>query len=99
MDDVFLEHKKVWLILLLLIIISPIFGVFLADLVGYHEPLDVAAEKLGLNDTSESFNWTPFFDYSVPGLPAWIGYIMAGFIGVLVIVALGALVSWVKRRE
>jgi len=38
-------------------------------------------------------NWTPFFDYSVSGLPAEIGYIIAGFIGIGIIVAIGLLIQ------
>ncbi|RLE74139.1 MAG: cobalamin biosynthesis protein, partial [Thermoprotei archaeon] len=61
--------KKAIILTFILVIISPIFGVILADMVGYHEPLDLAAESLGLEDISEETNWTPFFDYTVPGLP------------------------------
>jgi len=72
-----------------LVLVSPLFGVFLADMVGYHEPLDVAAEVLNLQDLTESINWTPFIDYTVPGLPAELGYIISGFIGVGIIFGLG----------
>jgi cobalt/nickel transport protein len=72
-----------------LVLVSPLFGVFLADMVGYHEPLDVAAEVLNLQDLTESINWTPFMDYTVPGLPAELGYIISGFIGVGIIFGLG----------
>ena len=81
--------RKVLILTFILVIISPVFGVILADMVGYHEPLDLAAESLGLEDVSEEINWTPFFDYTVPGLPDVIGYIIAGFIGVFVVLGLG----------
>jgi len=81
--------RKSLLTITALIIISPIFGVILADMVGYHEPLDIAAEKLGLEDISEEINWTPLFDYSVPGLNPVVGYIISGFIGVSIILAIG----------
>lgn len=80
---------KTLLVIITLIIISPIFGVILADMVGYHEPLDVAAEMLGLHDISEKINWTPFFDYTIPGLDPVIGYIVSGFIGVAIIYLIG----------
>lgn len=83
--------KRFILLLSILILISPICGVILADMVGYHEPLDLAAESLGLQDLSEQINWTPFYDYSVPGLPAEIGYIISGFIGVAIILIIGYL--------
>ena len=85
--------SKALLVTFLLVIISPIFGVVLAELVGFHEPLDLAAEELGLEDLTEQVNWTPLLDYTVPGLPDTMGYVVAGFIGVGVILAIGYIVS------
>lgn len=93
------EFKRAWIVITILLVISPVFGVVLADMVGYHEPLDVAAEKLGLNDTSSEINWTPFFDYTVPGLDPIIGYIVAGAIGVVVVAALGYLLGRLWARS
>ncbi len=81
--------KKALITIIVLVLVSPLFGVILADMVGYHEPLDVAAEELGLKDISEEIDWTPFYDYTVPGLPDTIGYIIAGFIGVGIILGIG----------
>ncbi len=81
--------KKALILTLVLVFISPLFGVVLADLVGYHEPLDVAAEALGLEDITEKVNWTPLLDYTVPGLPDVPGYIVAGLIGVAIILGIG----------
>ncbi|MEM2123573.1 MAG: cobalamin biosynthesis protein [Candidatus Bathyarchaeia archaeon] len=79
-----------------LVLVSPLFGVILADMVGYHEPLDVAAEVLNLKDLTESINWTPLMDYSVPGLPAELGYILSGLIGLTVILGVGLIFKkWV----
>ena len=88
-----LTFKKALIITLILVFISPIFGVILADMVGYHEPLDVAAEALNLPDLTEKINWTPLLDYSIPGLSAEVGYIVAGFIGVGIILGLGFIIS------
>ncbi len=85
--------KKALILIVVLALISPVFGVMLADMVGYHEPLDVAAEKLGLEDITDKINWTPFLDYTVPGLPDVIGYIISGFIGVAVILGICYLVK------
>ncbi|ABL79135.1 PDGLE domain-containing protein [Thermofilum pendens] len=85
------KHRKAALAVLAMVLVSPVFGVWLANLVGYHEPLDLAAEALGLNETTEEINWTPFLDYTVPGLPDWLGYIVSGFLGVAVVLALGYL--------
>lgn len=83
--------RKGFLLALFLVLISPIFGIYLADIVGYHEPLDLVGERLGLQDRTEDMNWTPFLGYSVPGLPGWAGYIISGLIGILVILGLGVL--------
>ncbi|RLE87286.1 MAG: cobalamin biosynthesis protein [Thermoprotei archaeon] len=91
--------RKVLFLVIVLVLISPIFGVILADMVGYHEPLDVAAEILGLNDITEDINWTPFLDYTVPGLPDVLGYIVSGFIGVGVILALGYVLKHFTSKE
>ena len=91
--------KKALITIIVLVMISPLFGVILADIVGYHEPLDVAAEKLGLRDISEEIDWTPFYDYTVPGLPDTIGYIVAGFIGVGIILGIGYLLLRIAGKK
>jgi len=86
------KHKRALAVIAVLLIISPLFGVIGAELVGYHEPLDVAAEKRGLE---ESGIWSGLLpDYTVPGLPEdWaglsVGYIISGIVGVAIILALG----------
>ncbi|MGC8850367.1 MAG: PDGLE domain-containing protein [Candidatus Bathyarchaeia archaeon] len=90
------RHRRVIGLAVLLVLVSPLFGVFLADMVGYHEPLDVAAEALRLRDLTEAINWTPLMDYTVPGLPAGLGYVVSGLIGIGVILAVGLILErWV----
>lgn len=89
--EVFRRYRRALLATLALVVVSPIFGIYLAELVGYHEPLDLAAETLGLRETTEEVNWTPFLDYTVPGLPDWLGYVVSGLIGVAIVLALGYL--------
>jgi len=91
--------KKQWILIILLILISPLFGVVLADMVGYHEPLDIAAEKLGLKDISDEINWSPFYDYSIPGLDPITGYIVSGFIGVGIIYLIGSLIQRIAGKK
>ena len=86
--------RKALILIIILLLISPLFGVVLADMVGYHEPLDIAAEALGLSDISEEVNWTPFFDYTFPGLDPITGYILSGLIGIAIIIAIG----WLMHR-
>ncbi|MGC8975057.1 MAG: PDGLE domain-containing protein [Thermoprotei archaeon] len=88
--------RKTILTLLTLLLVSPVFGVILAEEIGYHEPLDIAAEELGLNESE--FTWTPLKDYTVPGLPEWLGYIVCGALGILVITLIGSIIErFVKR--
>ena len=77
--------RRAYLAVALLLAVSPLF-LLLSDMVGYHEPLDLAAEALGLRDISEEVNWTPFFDYTVPGLPPELGYVVAGAVGISLVV-------------
>ena len=81
--------RKCLIATLITIAVSPVFGVILADIIDYHEPLDIAAEALHLPDLTESINWTPFIGYTVPGLTAETGYFVAGLMGVGVILGLG----------
>ena len=90
--------KKSLSVIVVLVLVSPVFGVILADLVGYHEPLDVAAELLKLKDITEEINWTPFLDYTVPGLPDEVGYVVSGFIGVFIILGIGYLLLKFKSK-
>jgi len=88
----FQEHKRALLLIGVLLIISPLFGVIGAELVGYHEPLDVAAEELGLEEEGIWSGLLP--DYTVPGLPEdWgglsVGYIISGIVGTAIILAIG----------
>jgi hypothetical protein len=95
------------ILLIALALISPVFGVWLATLINYSEPLDVAADLINqaanrtvLNDTGYLMNWTPFINYTVPGLPDWAGYIISAYIGLAIYLLLyTALVRWrrVKR--
>lgn len=91
-------YKTSYIVIIILLIISPFFGVILADIVGYHEPLDIAAETLGLEDITDSLNWTPLIDYSIPGLPDEIGYIIAGIIGVTIILLIGYTIHTLVKK-
>ena len=94
-----MKLSKSAILIATLIAISPLFGVVLADAVGYHEPLDVAAEMLGLKDITDKVNWTPFLDYSVPGLPAEVGYVVSGILGTLAVLGLSNLLKRLVGRR
>lgn len=86
------KYKRPLAAIAALLALSPVFGVILAERVGYHEPLDVAAERLGLREWSLP-EWSPFPDYTVPGLPDTLGYALSGLAGVALILALGLALS------
>ncbi len=92
-----MRYKRAIIVIFSLLVISPLFGVILANLVNYHEPLDVAAETLHLHEV-ELYS-TPFNDYTFPGLPETVGYIAAGAIGVSVILGIGYILSRVTSSE
>ena len=93
-----MRYGKALLVIVVLAIISPVFGVILADAVGYHEPLDVAAETLGLKE--EDIEWgSPLPDYSVPGLDPVTGYIRSGIVGAAVVFGIAYLLSRVSKKE
>ncbi len=84
--------RRSYLAIIILLLISPLFGVIGANIVGYKEPLDVAAELVGIEESEPI--WSGIFpDYTITGLPDEIAYIIAGFVGVGVLL----LPSLIKR--
>jgi len=96
MSSLLSRYRRAFITIVILLVVSPLFGVVGAELVGYHEPLDVAAEALGLEESSIWSGLLP--DYSIPGLPedwlsASMGYIISGVVGVLIILAIGFILT------
>lgn len=90
--------KKLLALLVALALISPIFGVILANTVNYAEPIDHLGEALNLTDISDKINWTPFIGYAVSGLPDWLGYLISAFIGLAAFAAIYyAVVKWLRK--
>lgn len=77
-------------------IISPLFGIVLAEKTGYHEPLDIAAEKLGLHE--KTLYHTPLQEYRIPGVNPLIAYAATALLGALAITAAGCLAAKVARK-
>ncbi len=69
-----------------MIILSPLFA-YVAELVGYAEPLENAAEIIGLHEHPIYEGILP--DYTVPGLDPYTGTLIAGAVGTLIVLALG----------
>ncbi len=85
------EYKRSIIVILLLLLASPLLGIVIASRIGYREPLDIVAEKLGLEE--KAIEWSPLRDYSFPGLPDTIGYIVSGLVGVVIIIGIGLFLS------
>jgi len=76
--------RKSYIAIIILVLISPLFGVIGANIVDYREPLDLAAEIIGIKESEPL--WRGILpDYTVPGLPDELGYIVAGFVGVFIL--------------
>lgn len=73
--------NKVWITIGVMIILSPLFA-YAAEMVGYSEPLENAAEKLGAEENQEYTGILP--DYSVPGLDPLSGTLISGIVGTLI---------------
>ncbi len=88
--------KRAYIIIIVLVVLSPLFGVIGAEIVGYREPLEVAAEKVGLEESEPL--WSGVLpDYTFPGANDAVGYIIAGFIGVAIL--LSPLIIVGRRRK
>ncbi|MEM0021220.1 MAG: PDGLE domain-containing protein [Fervidicoccaceae archaeon] len=61
-----------------------------------YEPLDVVSERLNL--AQESLFQSLFPDYTVPGLPQWLGGIIAGAIGMLTVLIITLLLMRVGKH-
>ncbi len=68
-----------------MILLSPVFA-YLAELVGYSEPLENVAEELGLKETQSYSGLFP--DYTVPGIGDSIGTLISGAVGVIIFLSL-----------
>jgi|Deesub1362B_J571_1020462.scaffolds.fasta_scaffold00275_18 hypothetical protein len=70
--------KRFWIALGVLIILTPLFA-YLAEIVGYSEPLENVAEMLGVEDDQEYTGILP--DYTVPGLDMASGTLVSAVVG------------------
>jgi len=77
-----------------MIIVSPLFA-YAAELVGYSEPLENAAEMLGLTENPIYEGLLP--DYTVPGIDPYAGTLIAGVVGTVIALALGYLMARYAR--
>jgi cobalt/nickel transport system permease protein len=95
-----LEKKEVgkasFVLLAALIALSPVFA-YLAESVGYSEPLENAAKILGLEENPIYEGLLP--DYSIPGLDPYAGTLISGAVGVLIVLALAYAVRYARSNR
>lgn len=76
--------KKLILVLVMLIIVSPIFGVILPEMLQSEEFIESLAE-IAEPVLQIHYN-APLKDYTIPGFPEWVGYMVSSAIGLVIIV-------------
>lgn len=95
-----LEKKEVgkasFAMIAVLIALSPVFA-YLAEEVGYSEPMEKAAEMLELEENPIYEGLLP--DYTIPGLDPYTGTLISGAIGVLIVLALAYAVKYARSSR
>lgn len=95
-----LEKKEVgrasFAMVAVLIALSPLFA-YLAEVVNYSEPLENAAEMLGLEEVRIYEGIFP--DYTIQGLDPYTGTLVSGAIGVLIVLALAYAMKYARRSR
>ena len=87
--------KKAYILIASLIILAPIFA-WAADLVGYSEPLENAAEEAGASEHGGAYHGI-FPDYTLPGINPYLSAMIAGIIGCLIIMGVAAILKKFKH--
>ena len=82
--------KIAWIALAVMIALSPVFA-YLAELVNYSEPLENVASALGVSEHPIYEGILP--DYTVPGLDPYIGTLVSGIVGVVIVLAIGFIIQ------
>jgi len=82
----------------ILLILTPVFA-YLSEEVGYSEPLDKAAEILGLEENKIYEGIFP--DYTIPGLDPYLGTLISGIIGLVIVLllAIGLKYAYSSRKN
>jgi len=87
--------KKAYFLIALLVILSPFFA-WAADLVGYSEPLENAAEEAGASEHEGIFHGV-FPDYTVPSMNPYLSALITGVIGCLIIIIVTMVLRKIKH--
>lgn len=82
--------KLAWIALAIMIVLSPIFA-YLAEVVNYSEPLENVASELGVPENPIWEGIMP--DYTIPGLDPYVGTLISGAVGVVVVLVLASIIN------
>ena len=96
-----LESLKEWkgalIVIGILLLLTPLFA-WAADLVGYAEPLENAAEELGAMEHETAIISGILPDYMIPGANPYASAIVAGIVGCVIVLVIGILVGKALAR-
>ena len=96
-----LESLKEWkgalIVIGILLLFTPLFA-WAADLVGYAEPLENAAEELGAMEHETAIISGILPDYTIPGANPYASAIVAGIVGCVIVLVIGILVGKALAR-
>ncbi|MCU4139536.1 MAG: ABC-type Co2+ transport system [Methanophagales archaeon] len=96
-----LESLKEWkgalIVIGILLLLTPLFA-WAADLVGYAEPLENAAEHLGAMEHETAIISGILPDYTIPGANPYASAIVAGIVGCVIVLVIGILVGKALAR-
>ena len=84
MSDRWPVPRRAALAVLAIVLAAPVFG-WAATATGYTEPLAIAAAATGASSEATHAGPTALADYAVPGLPAPVGTLLSGLLGVVVV--------------
>jgi len=92
LKEVLQRWWKVLIVLGVMILVSPVFA-WGAEVVGYAEPLENAAEHLGAMEHEYAIISGIFPDYTIPGANPYASTIVAGIVGCLIVLGLGLVIG------
>ena len=90
--------RGVVIAIMVMILASPFFA-WGAEVVGYEEPLENAAEHLGAMEHEYAIISGIIPDYTIPGANPYASTIVAGIVGCLIVFGLGVVIGKVLERE
>lgn len=86
--------KSAFVIIAIMVALSPLFA-YAAELVDYSEPLENAAELIGLEEYSIYSGLMP--DYSIPGIDPYVGTLITGAIGTVIVAGFAFLIRHARN--